>query len=168
MATAAGDGDHQRDPGRVVESRLAFEDGACTIGAAPPPQYGVDRGRVGRGQGDGDEERDRPVEPEHEVTREREPSRRGHGSQETEREDRASRSPRRAKAGSKSAVEEDHEQGDGTDLLKRDDRQLAGRGDPEQACHDADREERRRARQTDALEERGGRERRQEQADGEG
>jgi hypothetical protein len=99
---------------------------------------------------------------------EREPSRRGHGSQEAERENRAGRSPRRAEAGPEAAVEEDHEEGDRTDLLERDDRQLAGRGDPEQACHDADREERRRARQADALEERCGRERRQEQADGEG
>ena len=62
---------------------------------------------------------------------EREPSSGCDRAEKPEREDRAGRSPSRAEAGSKAAVEEDHEESDRPDLLQRDDRELAGRGDAE-------------------------------------
>ena len=71
------DGDHQRDPSRVVEARLTFEHRARPLGAAPPAQHGIDRRWVSRSEGDRDQQRDRPVETKHVVGGERESSRGG-------------------------------------------------------------------------------------------
>ena len=98
---------------------------------------------------------------------ERESSRSRDNAEKTKSEDRTSRSPRRAEASAKAALEKDHEQSYSTDLLQRDDRQLAGRGDAEQARSDADSEERSRTRQPNPREERNSSKRRQEESDGE-
>ena len=87
---------------------------------------------------------------------ERESARGRDRSEKTESEDRTSCRSRGAEASAQAALEQDHEESDRTDLLERDDRQLACRGDAEQTRSDADRQERRRARQAEPLEERNG------------
>ena len=65
-------------------------------------------------------------------------------------------------------MEEDHEERNRAHLFERDDSQFASRGDAEQASRDADCQERRRARETDPLEEGSSDKCRQKQGDSEG
>ena len=57
--------DHQRDPDRIVEPRLSFEDRAGAAFHLLAGEHGERHGGIGWSDRCPDQECDRPVEPEH-------------------------------------------------------------------------------------------------------
>ena len=115
--------DHQRDPDRVVEPRLALED---RPGAALDLLAGEHRERhrrIGRCERSADQERDGPVEAEQVVRRDRDERCGGEGSDDAEDRDRHGGGAEPAQADARAAVEEDRDQGergDPLDVLERE------------------------------------------------
>ncbi len=133
-----GHGNHECDPSWVVESRLAFQNCSCAARASAIAQYRVDGRRIGRSECDCDQRRDRPVEPQYIVSREREPRGRQDRSKDSKGENRARSQAGVSEAGAKAALEQDHEQRDRPDFLERYEGQIACRSNPEQTRADSD------------------------------
>ena len=141
--------DHQRDPDRVVEPRLALEDRARAALDLLAGEHRERHRRVGRRERGADQERDGPVEAEQVVGRDGDERRGGERADDAEDRDRHGGGAEPLQADAHAAVEEDRDQRERRDPLDVLEREQAREPVGELGGDRGDDQEQRRRREAD-------------------